>query len=503
MFLHKIAAAYFRARIKRLDVMKQQPTSSQHQLFRELISRVSQTEYGRTYGINSRSDYHTFHHNIPPVIYEEIEPYIERCRRGEKNVLWTGRTHWFAKSSGTTNAKSKFIPVTPCSIHDGHIRAGKEVLAFYFQNHSKSRLFSGKCLKLGGSHDVYREGTSRYGDISAVIIEHLPSWAEWGSLPPKKVALMSEWEAKMNYLVQCTQDANITSLAGVPSWMYKLLERVLMKVGKSSLLDIWPNLELYIHGGVSFDPYRQLYTEIIPKRDFKYVEVYNASEGFFACQDTTDADLGMLLLLSHGTFYEFIPTKDYDAGDFSKIIPLEEVQTGVHYALIISTTGGLWRYIIGDTVRFVSTDPYRIKIVGRTKQFINVFGEEVMIENTEKALEVSCKQTNAQIADYTVAPKHISRNKAGYHEWMIEFAKEPVDFQYFCNTLDTALKEINSDYEAKRYKDMTLSMPRIHIARGGLFYDWLKTRRRVGGQSKIPRLSNERQFLEELIEMNS
>ena len=414
-----------------------------------------------------------------------------------QNLFWPTSIKWFAKSSGTTNAKSKFIPVSEDALEYCHLKAGKDMLCLYINNNPKTQLFTGKGLRLGGSSEVYQDNGSHFGDLSAIITENLPFWADFSSAPSQQVALMAEWETKMEAIVNETINENITSLVGVPSWMLVLLNRVLEKTGKENILEVWPNLEVYFHGGVNFNPYREQYKKLIPKADFNYYEIYNASEGFFAIQDKQGSK-ELLLMLDYGIFYEFIPMEHY-TGENSTAIPLAEVEKGINYAILITTNGGLWRYLIGDTVKFTSTDPYRIKITGRTKHHINVFGEELIIENAEEALRIACEKTNASISEYTVGPIFMEGKEKGGHEWIIEFTKAPKVMAKFTEILDEALKTINSDYEAKRYSNMTLMLPKVHKAKKGLFYSWLKKKGKLGGQHKVPRLSNSRAFVEELL----
>ena len=380
------------------------------------------------------------------------------------------------------------------------MKAGKDMLCLYINNNEDTQLFTGKGLKLGGSSAIYEDNNSYFGDLSAIITENLPFWADLSSAPSVEVALMPEWETKMEAIINETVNENITSLVGVPSWMLVLLNRVLEKTGKENILEVWPNLEVYFHGGVNFNPYREQYKKLIPKESFRYYETYNASEGFFGIQDRNDSD-ELLLMLDYGIFYEFIPMDSFD-NENSKAIPISEVKKDVNYALVITTNGGLWRYLVGDTVKFTSLDPFRIKITGRTKHFINVFGEELIIENAEEALKVACKKTNATISDYTVGPIFMTSTSSGGHEWIIEFNKAPKNLHYFTELLDNALKSINSDYEAKRYHNLTLALPKIHIAEEGLFYNWLKQKQKLGGQHKVPRLSNSRDFIEELLKLS-
>jgi len=437
---------------------------------------------------------------LPIMSYEEVEPMIERTRKGEQNIFWPTSIKWFAKSSGTTNAKSKFIPVSTEALEDCHYKSGKDLLCLYLNNNENSQLFTGKSLRLGGSKELYEDNGTFFGDLSAILIDNMPFWAELSSTPSNKVSLMSEWETKMQAIINESMQDNVTSLAGVPSWMLVLLNNVLEEAGKDHLFQIWENLEVYFHGGVSFNPYKEQYKNLLPRDQFKYYEIYNASEGFFAIQDRNNAD-DLLLMLDYGIFYEFIPMHTHGTA-LEYAIPLWEVEVNTNYAIVITTNAGLWRYKIGDTVRFTSTNPYRIKITGRTKHHINAFGEELIIENTEEALKSICKKTGAQIKDYTVAPVFMSGKEKGAHEWIIEFRKAPDELDYFVEFLDNALKSLNSDYEAKRYNNMTLKMPKVHIARKNLFYDWLKSKDKLGGQHKIPRLSNERNYLDELLMMN-
>ena len=465
----------------------------------KLIKKAKNTEFGKEKEFSLIKNYKDFSANVPIHKYESFEPIIERCRKGEQNLFWPTDIKWFAKSSGTTNAKSKFIPVSDDALEYCHLKAGKDMLCLYINNNENTQLFTGKSLRLGGSSDVYKDNNSYFGDLSAIIIENMPLWADFSSAPSQEVALMSEWETKMEAIIDETINENITSLVGVPSWMLVLLNRILERTGKENILEVWPNLEVYFHGGVNFNPYREQYKRIIPKKDFHYYETYNASEGFFAIQDRNNSK-ELLLMLDYGIFYEFIPMSDYK-GESSKAISIAKVKKDIDYALMITTNGGLWRYLIGDTIRFTSLHPYRIKITGRTKHYINVFGEELNIENVEDALKLTCEKTKALIKEYTVGPIFMKGKEKGGHEWVIEFEEEPKSLSYFTETLDNSLKAINSDYEAKRYKNMTLMHPKIHKAKKGLFYEWLKNKKKLGGQNKVPRLSNLRDFIEELLEL--
>ncbi len=498
-FVNSIISWFLKKRKHQIELFVKYPHDVQDELLMRLLDRAKNTEFGQQYDFGTLESYVQFSEKVPIQQYESIEPLIERCRKGEQNLFWPTNIKWFAKSSGTTNAKSKFIPVSDEAIEYCHLKAGKDMLCLYINNNENAKLFTGKGLRLGGSSAIYEDNDSYFGDLSAIIIENMPFWADFSSAPRQETALMSEWESKMEAIINETIHENITSLVGVPSWMLVLLNRVLEKTGKDNILEVWPNLEVYFHGGVNFSPYREQYNKLIPKKDFRYYETYNASEGFFAIQDRNTSD-ELLLMLDYGIFYEFIPMDEYD-GENSKAIPLSQVKKNVNYAIVITTNGGLWRYLIGDTVKFVSLDPYRIKITGRTKHYINVFGEELIIENAEEALKLACKKTNATITDYTVGPIYMKDDQKGGHEWIIEFNKAPDSLKYFTELLDNALKSINSDYEAKRYNNMTLSMPTVHQAKEGLFYSWLKKRGKLGGQHKVPRLSNKRDFIEELLSL--
>ncbi len=501
LLVNSIISWFLKKRKHQIELFLKYPLDVQEELLLKLLSTAKHTEFGKAHHFSSIRDYADFANVVPIQKYERIEPLIERCRKGEQNLFWPTPVKWFAKSSGTTNAKSKFIPVTDEALKYCHMKAGKDMLCLYINNNEDTLLFKGKGLKLGGSTAIYENNNSYFGDLSAIITENLPFWADFSSAPSSEVSLMSEWESKMEAIIDETLQEDITSLVGVPSWMLVLLNRVLEKTGKDNILEVWPNLEVYFHGGVNFNPYREQYKKLIPKKEFKYYETYNASEGFFGIQDKNDSD-ELLLMLDYGIFYEFIPMSNYK-GEDSTAIPLSQVKKGVNYAVVITTNGGLWRYLIGDTVKFTSTAPYRIKITGRTKHFINVFGEELIIENAEEALKVACTKTNATITDFTVAPIFMTANSNGGHEWVIEFKTAPSNINYFTELLDNALKAINSDYEAKRYQNMTLAMPKINVAQKGLFYQWLKQKKKLGGQHKVPRLANSRWFVEELLKLSS
>ncbi len=497
---NSIASWLLKKRYHQIELFIKYPAEVQQEVLQQLLDLAEDTELGKRYDFNGVNNYKTFAERVPVVTYEEIEPIIERTRKGEQNIFWPTSIKWFAKSSGTTNSKSKFIPVSAEALEDCHYKSGKDLLCLYLNNNENSQLFKGKGLRLGGSKELYEDNGTFFGDLSAILIDNMPFWAELSSTPSNRVSLMSEWETKMNAIISESIQENVTSLAGVPSWMLVLLNNVLEVTGKNNLFEIWENLEVYFHGGVSFNPYREQYERLLPKRNFKYYEIYNASEGFFAIQDRNHAD-DLLLMLDYGIFYEFIPMNSYGTEE-ERVLPLWEVEIGVNYAVVITTNAGLWRYKIGDTVRFTSTDPYRIRVTGRTKHYINAFGEELIIENAEEALRNSCQKTGAEISDYTVAPIYMAGKEKGAHEWIIEFRKAPDEIEHFTEVLDEALKKLNSDYEAKRYNNMTLTRPKIHVAPEKTFYNWLKSKNKLGGQHKIPRLSNDRNYVDELLQMN-
>jgi len=494
---HTVVSWILKKRKYQIDMFIENPIDVQNEVLYDLLSAAKDTEIGKKYDFTTIKNYESFAKHIPIQKYESVQPLLERARKGEQNIFWPSKIQWYAKSSGTTNAKSKFSPVSDEAIEDCHMKAGKDMLCLYINNNEDTEMFKGKGLRLGGSSAVYENNDTYFGDLSAIIIENLPFWADISTAPSLKTALMGEWETKMEAIIQETINEDITSLAGVPSWMLVLLNKVLEVTGKENILEVWPNLEVFFHGGINFNPYRKQYEKLIPSKKFKYYEIYNASEGFFAIQDKNNSS-ELLLMLDYGIFYEFIPMDKYDCEN-SKAIPLQEVEINKNYALVITTNSGLWRYLIGDTIKFTSIMPYRIKVTGRTKHFINAFGEELVIENAEEALNKACKETNAVIIDYTAAPIFMNGKTKGAHEWMIEFKTPPKKIEKFSNVLDDTLKSLNSDYEAKRYKNMTLSLPKVRQARKGLFYDWLKQKGKLGGQHKVPRLSNNRDFMEELL----
>ena len=482
-----------------MELFLKYPHEVQEELLFSLMKSAEATQIGKKHDFTSIKNYTTFSERIPIATYEDLEPLIELTRKGEQNVFWPSHIKWFAKSSGTTNAKSKFIPVSAEALENCHYKASKDLLCLYLNNNENSELFVGKSLRLGGSKQLYEDNNTFFGDLSAILIDNMPVWAEFSSTPSSKISLMGDWETKLPAIINETVNENVTSLAGVPSWMLVLLQKALETTGKSNLLEVWPNAEVYFHGGVSFEPYKEQYKKLFPKDSFKYYEIYNASEGFFAIQDQNGSD-ELLLMLDYGIFYEFIPMDTFGTLN-QRVIRLNQVELHKNYALVITTNSGLWRYLIGDTIRFTSLNPYRIKVTGRTKHHINVFGEELMVENTDTALAKTCKTFNCEMVDYTVAPIFMTNNQKGAHEWIVEFKNPPEDIAKFSQALDENIQALNSDYEAKRYNNMTLNPLVLHVARTNLFYDWLKQQDKLGGQHKVPRLSNERTYLERLLQL--
>lgn len=494
--INSLASWILKKRIHQIELFLKYPNEVQEELLLNLIQTAENTVVGKQYDFSSIKSYQTFTERVPVASYEDLEMTIDRTRRGEQNIFWPTPIKWFAKSSGTTNAKSKFIPVSNEALENCHYKGSKDLLSLYLNNNENSQLFTGKSLRLGGSKQIFEQNNTFFGDLSAILIENMPMWAEFSSTPSNKVSLMSNWETKLQAIVEETLVEDVTSFAGVPSWMMVLMNKVLEETNKTNLLEVWPNLEVYFHGGVSFDPYREQYKKIVPSNGFQYYEIYNASEGFFAIQDQNNSN-DLLLMLDYGIFYEFIPMDTFGTPD-QQAIRLSEVELNKNYAIVITTNSGLWRYLIGDTVRFTSLNPYRIRVTGRTKHHINVFGEELMVENTDRAIAKACELTNTEIVDYTVAPVFMDGKEKGAHEWIIEFKRQPQDIQFFQKTLDETLQTLNSDYEAKRHNNMTLNPLIINVARENLFYDWLKCNDKLGGQHKIPRLSNKRDYLEQL-----
>ena len=501
MSLTKITELVFLPRQKELERYDHEGVEMQHRVLRRLISRGWSSEYGRNHLLGNTLSYEDFARSVPLNTYEELKQDIDRMRHGEANVLWPGHVKWFAKSSGTTNDKSKFIPVSHEGLHHIHYAGGFDVVAAYLRNHPDSRLFDGKSLILGGSHSPnYNVANSLVGDLSAILIENINPLANLARVPKKQTALLSDFEVKRDRIAEECLRKNVTSLSGVPSWMLSVLVRVMELSGKERLEEVWPNLEVFFHGGIAFTPYRPQYEKLITKPSMRYMDTYNASEGFFGIQDDP-ADVSMLLMLDYDVFYEFIPMEEFGQ-DHPTIVPLEGVEVGRNYAMVITTSCGLWRYLIGDTIRFTSTNPYKFIITGRTKCFINAFGEELIVENAENGLAYACRQTGAEVREYTAAPVFMDSNAKCRHQWLIEFSKEPDDLKLFASLLDHKLQEINSDYEAKRFHDITLQHLEIVKARPELFNDWLKQNGKLGGQHKVPRLSNSRKNIDELLLLN-
>ncbi len=489
-------------RIFQIQLYREHPHEIQNEQLLGLLNNAKRTEWGKEHKFSDISSVTDFQQAVPLQTYEEIKPFVERLRAGEKDLLWPGEVKWFAKSSGTTSDKSKFIPVTKEALEDCHLRGPKDVFALYIKNYPDTKVLKGKTLTLGGSHRINNfSNNSYYGDLSAILIENVPFWTEFIRIPPPEIALIEEFEEKIEKIIETSLDQNVTSFAGVPSWYLVMIKRILEKTGKNNLLEVWPNLEVFTHGGVNFDPYREQYKKLIPSDQMHYMETYNASEGFFGIQDNPHRD-DMLLMLDYGVYYEFIPMKEWD-NDNPRVLTLEEVELNENYALVISTNAGLWRYIIGDTIKFTCKFPYKFRITGRTKHFINAFGEELIIDNAEKALQIACSHTHAVINEYTAGPIFIGENQKGAHQWIIEFEKEPDDLEHFTTILDYSLQTLNSDYEAKRHKNITLEKLHLVVAPKGTFYQWMKNRGKTGGQNKIPRLSNDRKYLDELLKMLS
>ncbi len=498
LFLNSVVSWFFKMRYSQIAHFKSNPIEVQQDLLKKLVYTAKGTLWGKTYDFSSINNYRDFTDRIPLQEYNDVKPFIDRMIQGEKNILWPSEIRWFAKSSGTTSDKSKFIPISDETLEDCHYKAGKDVLSIFAQNNPDTCIFDGKGLIMGGSQKVSEINNRVYfGDLSAVLLQNYPSWLEFLRTPDVSLALIEDWEEKLEKIAHATINENVTSISGVPSWNLILLKRLLEISGKKHIIDIWPNLELFIHGGVSFVPYRQQFEQTIGSSKMIFMETYNASEGFFGIQDQPNSN-ELLLMLDYGIYYEFIPMDEFNKTN-PKVIPLEAVDTGTNYALVISTNGGLWRYIIGDTVRFTNLSPYRIVISGRTKNFINAFGEEVIIDNTDSALAIACNKTGAIINEYTAAPIFLSAAGNAAHEYLIEFEREPDDISRFIDILDAELKNLNSDYEAKRSRDLMLHKPKVIVAPKDTFFRWLKYRGKIGGQHKVPRLFNDRKYLEELL----
>lgn len=496
--INSIVSWAMKKRIHQIELFIKYPCEVQEDWLRKLIQAGRFSEWGHKFAYTSIKTVADYRERVPVQNYETLKPYIDRLRQGEQRLLWSSDVKWFAKSSGTTSARSKFIPVTPESIEECHFKGGKDLLSIYCNNHPETGLFNGKLLSLGGSHKENPfDNDSIYGDLSAILIQNLPFWFQVFRTPDISIALMDEWEEKIERIAQSTMNEDVTNISGVPSWTLVLLNRILDLSGKSDISEVWPNLELFIHGAVNFKPYADQFRKLISNPQMRYYETYNASEGFFGIQDRNGSD-EMLLMLDYGIYYEFIPLDEVH-NDAPKALSLGEVKAGENYAMVITTNAGLWRYMIGDTVMFTSVSPYRIRVTGRTAHYINAFGEEVIVDNAESAISLACLKTGAIIREYTAAPLYYSGKTAGAHEWLIEFEHPPDDLVRFGEILDRELKNLNSDYEAKRYKDMVLRSPVIRRLPEGTFYRWLKTKEKLGGQHKVPRLSNDRKIIEEVL----
>lgn len=499
--INSIVSLLSSKRLKSIDDFRKRPFETQEGVLKNLIEMAKDTEWGRMHEFSSISGIELFQLRTPVQDYNQAKHFIDRVRCGEQNVLWPTEIKWFAKSSGTTEDKSKFIPVSNESLEEIHYQGGKDTLTLYTYNNPETGIYSGKGLTLGGSHQIDRLSDKAFsGDLSAILIENIPFWADLMRTPSQKVALIPDFEEKMARIAEEAIPANVTYFAGVPSWNLVLMKYILEHTGKSNLFEVWPNMELFIHGGVSFAPYREQYRNLLPSDFMNYMETYNASEGFFALQDDPKSS-DMLLMLDYGIFYEFIPMDKFFETNVTPLT-VADVEVGVNYAMVITTNGGLWRYLIGDTVEFTSLCPHKIRITGRTKHFINTFGEEIIIDNAEQAVRAACQATNAIVSEYTAAPIYMNEDAKGGHEWLFEFDREPSDFESFIDVLDQTLISINSDYEAKRFKNITLKRPLVHNLKKGVFYQWLKESGKLGGQHKVPRLYNARDYVEKLLAIN-
>ena len=494
----------FSKQISKIEYFKKNPVEVQENTLTALLNQAKDTEFGKYYDFKNIKSSEKFSEKVPIFEYDDLKPYIERTINGEQNILWNTEIHWFAKSSGTTSDRSKFIPISKECLYDCHFRSGRDIYALYVDIFPDTKIFLGKALSIGGSTSINKYNKNSYtGDLSSIITKNLPFWTNQSRVPNNKIGLIPEWDIKLNQILLSTINQNVTQLIGVPSWLLVLLNNILEHTNKSNILEVWQNLELFIHGGISFIPYKSRYEQIIPTTAMTYIETYNASEGFFGIQDEfylNNPDL--LLMLDYGIYYEFIELENYTAKNM-KTIPLSQVKTGISYAIIITTNSGLWRYIIGDTIVFTNTNPYRFRIVGRTKHYINAFGEELVVENAQNAISYACEQTNAQIREYTAAPFFYDRAKSqGTHEWLFEFTKEPDDIKHFVELLDEKLRLLNSDYDAKRFKDINLGFPKYTVLKTGVFHQWLKQKGKLGGQSKVPNLSNSRNYVDEILKLN-
>lgn len=496
--MNSVIMWFMKKRIHQIELFMKYPHEVQEELFDKLITTAKDTEWGKKYDYKSIVSLKEFKERVPVSDYDNLKTYIDRHRKGEQNVIWPTDIKWFAKSSGTSADKSKFIPVSSESLEECHFKGGKDLLSLYCHNNPDTLLFDGKSLGLGGSHHINEYNTeSFYGDLSAILLQNLPFWVEIIRTPNLQIALMDKWEIKIEEMAKATIKENVTNLSGVPSWTLLLMKKILEITGKKDISEVWPNLELFVHGGVSFKPYREQFKSLIRSPKMNYLETYNASEGFFGIQDRNNAN-DMLLMLDYGILYEFMPLEELD-NPYPKTLTLEQVELNTNYALIITTNAGLWRYLIGDTIKFTSLDPFRIQVTGRTKHFINAFGEELIVDNADQALAIACEKSNAIVRDYTAAPIYLDENNAAAHEWLIEFEKLPENIDYFVEVFDNALKSLNSDYEAKRYHNMLLKLPIVRVLKPNTFYEWLKQKGKLGGQHKVPRLSNERKIVEEVL----
>ena len=488
-------------RAHQIELFLKYPIEVQNEWFGELITTAKNTEFGQKHKFSSFENVNQYKETVPVQDYDDLKPYVDRLKKGEQNLIWPTETKWFAKSSGTTSNKSKFIPVTREALEECHYKGGKDMLSIFCKKHPETHVFTGKTLMMGGSSQTIDPNSESYeGDLSSIIIQNLPFWADILRTPDRETALMTDFEEKLARITKITANENVTSLSGVPSWMLILLNKILEDTGAANISTIWPNLEVFFHGGVSFTPYRQQFKELIPSSKMNYMETYNASEGFFGIEDLNHEG-ELLLMLDYGIYYEFAPIEEWDK-KFPATLGLDEVELHTNYALIISTNAGLWRYKIGDTIQFVSKHPFRIKVTGRTKHYMNAFGEEVIIDNAEQALEYACNLTSSSIEDYTAAPIYLTHKKAGKHEWLIEFRKKPSNLKQFTKLLDTRLKELNTDYEAKRKGNMALELPLVHSMHTRTFYNWMKKKNKLGSQNKVPRLSNTREYVEDILSMN-
>jgi hypothetical protein len=498
--LNTLVSWIIKKRIHQIDFFLKYPSEVQQEWLLKLLDTASDTEFGRKYDFQNIHNHEEYISKVPIQDYDSLKPYILRTKQGEQNLIWPTEIKWFAKSSGTTSDKSKFIPVSKEALEDCHYKGGKDLLAIYYHNRPDARLFTGKGLVIGGSSEINQYGKNSYfGDLSSIIIRNLPNWVEYIRIPSVDIALNPKWEEKLEQMAAIAPNENVTNISGVPTWNLILIKRILEITNKQNMLEVWPNFELYAHGGVSFTPYKEQFKALFPSDKVVFLENYNASEGYFGIQDGLHRD-DMLLMLDYGIYYEFLPMEELGK-EYPKTLQLHEVSIDVNYALVISTNGGLWRYMLGDTIKFTELNPYRIKVSGRTKYYINCFGEELMADNAEHALDMACKKTGSIVSEYTAGPVFMNDEGKGGHEWLIEFEKAPENLDFFTETLDTALKSVNSDYEAKRYKNIALQMPIVRALPKGTFYKWMEGRGKIGGQNKIPRLANNRDYLDSVLKL--